>query len=161
MWMYVGVWGLCIRKNQILMMIVEKKTMKSKAVGACPYNTCKCLRPRYQSRPFDISSLTEVCSPLNMSIMKASHHTLSVSIISQSLVLPVANPEAEWIYLHIFFSLTKRHCGCTWKDVQPVKLAYVTFLSLYFKTGVTSTPWCWNRKNLQHWNTKGIQTDTI
>lgn len=99
--MYVGIWGLCIKKNQILMMVVEKlpteknKTMKSKAADACPYNAYKCLRPRYQSRPFDISSLTEVCSPLNISIMKASHHTLSVSIISQSLVLPVANPEAE------------------------------------------------------------------
>lgn len=38
--------------------------------------------------------LTEVCSALNISIMKASHHTVSVSIISQRRVLPVPNPKA-------------------------------------------------------------------
>lgn len=124
---YVGAWGLCITTNQILMMIVEKlsteKTMKSKAAGGCHYNTYECLRPPYQSHPFDITSSTEVCSPLNISIMKASHQTVSVSIMSQCLVLLVANPEANWTYLHLFLSSPKRQ-WCTWKDMQPVKLAY-------------------------------------
>lgn len=90
--MYISTRRLCIKKNQILMMVEklagEKKTMKSKAAGGCHYNTYKCLRPTYQSHPFDITSLTEVCSPLNISIMKASHHTVSVSIISQRTSSP-------------------------------------------------------------------------
>lgn len=66
--------------------------MKAKAAGGCHYCTYKCLRPEYQSRPLDI---TEVCSPLNISIMKASHHTPSVSIISRALNRHVPNPEAD------------------------------------------------------------------
>ncbi len=38
----------------------RKKNNESKTAGGCHYNTYKCLRPTYQSLPFDISSLTEV-----------------------------------------------------------------------------------------------------
>lgn len=72
-----------------------EKTMKSKVAGSCHYNTYKRLRPRYQSCPFDITSLTEVCPHLNIFIMKASHHTLSVPITSQSHALPTAPPKAN------------------------------------------------------------------
>lgn len=109
----------------------RKKTMKSTAAGGCHYNTYKCLRPRYQSHPFWYNQAHRG--------LLSFKHTYNEGISSHSVRLnyqpePRTSNRRPRGRPNIPASLFSPRLERTRK---PLKLAYVTLLSLHFKTGVT------------------------